>query len=39
MPFRADRGCRGLHAGNLSPWTDDASDILGAFLSQWRRTS
>ncbi len=36
--FRALQGAQDFHAGNLSPWTDDASDILGPFLSQWRRS-
>ena len=38
-PFRVLEGARDLNAGGLAPWTDDASDILGPFLSQWRRTS
>ena len=37
-PYRALRGAQDFHAGGLSPWTDDASDILGPFLSQWRRS-
>jgi len=36
--FRALYGATGFFPGGLSPWTDDASDILGPFLSQWRRT-
>ena len=36
--FRALDGAQDFHAGGLSPWTDDASDILGPFLSQWRRS-
>ena len=35
--FRLLLGAQDFHTGNLSPWTDDASDILGPFLSQWRR--
>jgi hypothetical protein len=37
-PYRALDGAQDFHAGGLSPWTDDASDILGPFLSQWRRS-
>jgi SAM-dependent methyltransferase len=37
--FRAIEGSGGFTPSKLSPWTDDASDILGPFLSQWRRTS
>jgi len=37
--FRALQGAQGFHDGTLRPWTDDASDILGPFLSQWRRSS
>ena len=37
-PFRALQGAQGFHAGGLRPWTDDASDVLGPFLSQWRRS-
>ncbi len=36
--YRALDGAQDFHAGGLSPWTDDASDILGPFLSQWRRS-
>jgi hypothetical protein len=36
--YRALPGAQDFHAGGLSPWTDDASDILGPFLSQWRRS-
>jgi hypothetical protein len=36
--FRVLDGAQDFHAGGLSPWTDDASDILGPFLSQWRRS-
>lgn len=35
-PYRALPGAKDFDAGGLSPWTDDASDILGPFLSQWR---
>jgi hypothetical protein len=38
-PFRVIEGSGAFNLSLLSPWTDDASDILGAFLSQWRRTS
>ena len=38
-PFRVLEGSGAFNPSRLSPWTDDASDILGAFLSQWRRTS
>ena len=37
--FRAIEGSGAFTPSKLSPWTDDASDILGPFLSQWRRTS
>jgi hypothetical protein len=37
-PFRAVDGAQDFHPGGLSPWTDDASDILAPFLSQWRRS-
>jgi len=37
-PFRMLDGAQDFHEGGLSPWTDDASDILGPFLSQWRRS-
>lgn len=36
--FRTLEGAQDFHAGGVSPWTDDASDILGPFLSQWRRS-
>ncbi len=36
--FRAVDGAQDFHAGGVSPWTDDASDILQPFLSQWRRS-
>jgi spermidine synthase len=35
-PFRALHGSQGFRKGALAAWTDDASDILGPFLSQWR---
>jgi SAM-dependent methyltransferase len=37
--FRAIEGSGTFRPSKLSPWTDDASDILGPFLSQWWRTS
>jgi hypothetical protein len=37
-PFRALYGAQPFHDGGLKAWTDDASDILGPFLSQWRRS-
>lgn len=36
--FRAVEGAQDFHPGGVSPWTDDASDILQPFLSQWRRS-
>jgi hypothetical protein len=36
--FRAVDGAQDFHAGGVAPWTDDASDILQPFLSQWRRS-
>jgi SAM-dependent methyltransferase len=36
-PFHELRGARAFHDGGLKAWTDDASDILGPFLSQWHR--
>jgi hypothetical protein len=38
-PFRVIEGAGDFHDGGMQPWTDDASDILRPFLSQWRRTS
>ncbi|MGI9404260.1 MAG: fused MFS/spermidine synthase [Hyphomicrobium sp.] len=35
-PFRAVPGAQDFKKGGLHPWTDDSSDILGPFLSQWR---
>jgi len=35
-PFRAVPGAQDFKKGGLHPWTDDRSDILGPFLSQWR---
>ena len=35
--FRAIPGARNLPAPELKPWTDDASDVLGPFLSQYRK--
>jgi len=37
-PFRALPGAQDFHAGGLDPWSDDSSDILGPFVSQWRRS-
>ncbi|HIE69175.1 MAG TPA: hypothetical protein EYP98_02900 [Planctomycetes bacterium] len=37
-PFRIIEGSQPLPARGLKPWTDDASDILGPFLSKWRST-
>jgi len=36
-PFRAIPGARDLPPPKLKPWTDDASDVLGPFLSQYRK--
>jgi len=36
--FRALPGAKDFRNRDLSPWTDDASDILGPFLSRWRGT-
>lgn len=36
--FLTIRGGRTLRGEDLRPWTDDASEILGPFLSKWRRT-
>ncbi len=36
--FRALHGAQNFHEGGVSAWTDDASDILGPFLSQRRRS-
>jgi len=33
--FRAIPGARNLPEPRLSPWTDDSSDVLGPFLSQY----
>jgi len=38
-PFWGLEGAAHFHPGGLSPWTDDASDILGPFLSRRRRRS
>lgn len=35
--FLSIRGGRSLRHEGLKPWTDDASEILGPFLSKWRR--
>jgi hypothetical protein len=39
QPYRALEGVENFHDGGVRPWTDDASDVLGPFLSQWRRSS
>jgi hypothetical protein len=36
--FRVISGVRDLPQPQLRPWTDDSSDILGPFLSQYRKT-
>lgn len=38
-PFRIIEGSQPLPTRGLKPWTDDASDILGPFLSKWRSTN
>jgi hypothetical protein len=35
--FRAIPGARNLPEPRLRPWTDDSSDVLGPFLSQYRK--
>lgn len=35
-PFRTLSGARSFGQGRVSPWTDDASDILGPLLSKWQ---
>ncbi len=35
--FRAIPGARNLPEPTLRPWTDDSSDVLGPFLSQYRK--
>jgi hypothetical protein len=35
-PYRALTGHAALEPGTVKPWTDDASDILGPFLSKRR---
>jgi hypothetical protein len=35
-PFRELYGAQDFSKGDVAPWTDDSSDILGPFLSQWR---
>jgi len=37
--FRGIPGARNLPDAKLKPWTDDASDVLGPFLSQYRKHS
>jgi len=39
LAFRALKGAQDFHDAGLRPWTDDASDLLGPFLSRWRRSS
>jgi len=36
-PFKLLYGAQDFSQGEVGAWTDDASDILGPFLSQWRR--
>jgi hypothetical protein len=36
-PYRAFEGAAELDDKGLRAWTDDYSDILGAFMSRWRR--
>jgi hypothetical protein len=36
-PYRAFEGASELDDKGLRAWTDDYSDILGAFMSRWRR--
>ena len=36
--FRALQGVADFRVNGVSAWTDDASDILGPFISQWRLT-
>jgi hypothetical protein len=38
LAFRALKGAQDFHDAGLRPWTDDASDLLGPFLSQWHRS-
>ena len=35
--FRGLEGAEDLGAHHLKPWTDDYSDVLGPFLSKWRK--
>jgi hypothetical protein len=35
--FRAIPGARNLPEPHVRPWTDDSSDVLGPFLSQYRK--
>lgn len=35
--FRGLEGAEDLGAPHLKPWTDDYSDVLGPFLSKWRK--
>ncbi len=36
--FRALPGFADFRNAGVAPWSDDSSDILGPFLSQWRQT-
>jgi hypothetical protein len=36
-PYKGMIGARNLPQPNLKPWTDDSSDVLGPFLSQYRK--
>ena len=36
-PYRAFEGATDLDDKGLKAWTDDYSDILGSFMSRWRR--
>jgi hypothetical protein len=38
LPYRVLEGAEDFHDGAVRPWTDDASDVLGPFLSQWCRS-
>lgn len=35
--FRTIKGSRDIYVGTVRPWTDDFSDILGPFMSQYRK--
>jgi hypothetical protein len=36
-PYRGFEGAEELDDKGLRAWTDDYSDILGAFMSRWRQ--